>query len=223
MREIKKNGLFVIAWMTSTLFAAITCAQTQWPTQDTPLKAQAAVMLLTGQEGSLEDQVDEVVSWVPFAAGSWSFQTYGSVSVGDENGEMYTGHIGVGYYLWDNFSINLEAVGGYLNIEEGRNSEGSLVGLDLLIRHHLIIGDGWTIYFDGGGGIQQTSEPFPSGGTHFNFRPQGGLGVTLNLSDSAMFMGGVRWIHVSNASKDGQDNNPGYDSAQIYAGMIFSF
>ena len=49
------------------------------------------------------------------------------------------------------------------------------------------------------------------------------MGVAISLSNEAMLMAGARWLHISNASKDGSRNNPGYDSVQLYAGLMIPF
>ena len=160
---------------------------------------------------------------VDFIAGTWTFQTYGSAAFGDENGEIYAGHIGAGYHPWDNVSINLEAFGGHIDFEDGSHGEAAVGGLDLLVRVHIHKGDGWTLFVDVGAGLQQSTRPLPYNGTHFNFRPQGGLGVTVRVRDNAMLIAGARWLHISNANKDGQDVNPGYDSAFLYTGLMIPF
>ena len=47
-----------------------------------------------------------------FNAESWTFQTYGSATFGDDAGELYLGRAGVGYHAWDDISVNLEVVTG---------------------------------------------------------------------------------------------------------------
>ena len=158
-----------------------------------------------------------------FAAGTWTFQTYGSASFGDENGEMYTGHIGVGYHVIDNLSMNFEAVAGHVELEDGEKDKATMAGLELLLRYHFLKGDGWSVFGDLVGGLQQTTKPLPFNGTHFNFRPQLGLGVTWFLNDQTLLLAGARWLHISNGGKNGEAKNPGYDSAMIYLGLMMPF
>ncbi len=158
-----------------------------------------------------------------FEAGTWTFQTYGSAAFGDENGEIYTGRIGFGYYVFDGVSLSLEALGFHMNIEEGHDDEAWALGLDLILRHHILQRENWSLFAELGGGIQQSSEPVPNGGTHFNFRPMAGVGLTWQLTDDVHLLAGARWLHISNAGKDGIENNPGYDSAEIYAGIMVPF
>lgn len=158
-----------------------------------------------------------------FSQGRWFAQTMGSAAFGDENGEVYSGHVGIGYFLFDDFSISLDALGGYIKIEEGHFSSETFYGLDLLMRHHVWKNKNWSFYIDGGAGLQKSSDPFPVGGTHSNFRPQAGVGLSLGLTPKTLLMAGVRWLHISNASRKGVDRNPGYDSALVYAGVMIPF
>ena len=155
--------------------------------------------------------------------GSWSLQVYGSASLGNSEGEIYASHLGGGYYFVDNLSMNLEVVIGEVDIGEGDRGSASVYGLDLLFRWLFYRHDRWTIYLDGGAGIQQSSSPFPAAGTHFNFRPQFGIGFLYRLREEIHFLAGLRWLHISNADKDGQRHNPGYDAGMFYSGIVVSF
>ncbi len=185
-------------------------AATAQATEGQPL-TQLTALATTAFENEAADR--------PFAAGSWTFQTYGSAGVFDsDKGEIYTGHIGVGYYFVDDLSINLEAFGGWVTPE--RDEHGGVGGFDLLLRWHFVNEDGYSLYIDGGAGFQQATTNYPSD-SHHNFRPQFGIGGTLELFDSARLMVGVRWLHISNAGTT--DGNDGFDGAQFYAGLMIPF
>lgn len=162
-----------------------------------------------------------------FAPGSWTFQAYGSAAIGNSAGEVYTGHVGVGYFFKDNWSINLEAIGGEIDLGQGADGSAAVMGLDLLLRYYFHRVDRWAFYAEGGAGFQQNSDPFPVGrtnaGTHFNFRPQAGMGLTYELTDEVGVMAGARWLHVSNANRKGQDENPGYDAVMFYSGLMIRY
>jgi hypothetical protein len=183
-----------------------------------------AVMLLTGlltclltwPAGASDD---------PFGQGNWVFQTYGSGGFGDEAGELYSGHIGVGYHFLDDVSVNVDLMFGYADIAgRGGASGGEAVfgGLDMLFRWHFWRGEGWSVYVDGGAGLMQSGQSYPAHGSHFNFRPQMGMGATLRLTDHMLLMGGARWLHVSNADLPSGDN-PGADMAMVYLGLMIPF
>ena len=158
--------------------------------------------------------------------GQWSWSQYGSGSVGDKAGELYEGHLGVGYNLLQNLSINVELFGGFSDMNDHGNDpgeDGGLVGLDILFRWHFWKRDRWTIYVDGGAGLMHSDHEIPANGTHFNFRPQAGIGFSLDVDGRARLMAGGRWQHVSNLDKNGDVENPGYDGAMIYAGFTIPF
>ncbi len=170
--------------------------------------------------------IEEPVAAEPFVAGSWTMQAYGSATFGDNSGELYLAHVGFGYHLWDNISFNAEVVGGGFNAEDeaGQSGGGSAAGgLDLLMRYHFYRGDGWSLYGDAGSGLIHGSIRFPANGTQLNFTPQAGIGSLIDLDDNMYMMVGARWHHVSNARMKGIDQNPGYDGAMIYAGLMFRF
>ncbi len=164
----------------------------------------------------------------PFQEGSWVFTAYGSAAFGDDSGEVYAVHVGGGYYFIDGLSINLEAVGAFASVNdsgplhEGGDSLGG--GFDLLLRWHFLRDKNegrWSIYADGGAGILYTGESIPANGSNFNFTPQIGLGATYKICDWANLMGGARWYHISNAGT--HSDNPGYDSALVYLGVLIPF
>lgn len=159
-----------------------------------------------------------------FLQSSWTFQTYGSVTVGDRAGDVYLAHTGIGYFLWDDISINFEGVGGYVDSSvSSPDGDGSTLGFDVLARWHYRHSGPLSLYVEGGIGMIWFEESFPRSGTHQNFTPQVGLGATLRLSNDIHLMGGVRWHHISNATKTGSDRNPGFDGAMIYGGLMIPF
>lgn len=158
-----------------------------------------------------------------FLKGTWTCQVYGSATVGSNDGQLYLAHVGVGYHILDNVSLNLEGVFGHLNAAEAGTDDGFTYGFDLLVRWHFVNRGDWTVYLDGGAGMIWFEDRFPFGGSHQNFTPQFGVGFTWRLKEHLRVMAGVRWHHVSNANRNGDDENPGFDAAMIYAGVLFPF
>lgn len=157
----------------------------------------------------------------PFAKGRWTVHTYGSALVADpDKGEMYTAHVGVGYFFEDAWSVNLEAFGGGVHTERDADEHGGVGGLDLMARWHFLRRADWSLYADAGAGVQQATTDFPSD-NRFNFRLMTGIGATRRIAGNAHLMGGVRYQHISNASMT--EGNDGYDGAQLYAGLMFPF
>ncbi len=161
----------------------------------------------------------------PFAAGRWVVNFYGSGTWADDAGDFYQGHVGVGFHVVNNLSINLELVAGETDSdqEEFGAEDGWNAGFDLLLRWHFFRNDAWSIYVEGGAGMIWFDDAFPAGGTHQNFTPQLGVGITYQINEHLMLMAGGRWHHVSNARKSGIDRNPGFDGGMIYLGVMLPF
>jgi outer membrane protein W len=165
----------------------------------------------------------------PFAEGNWVWTFYAGGAFGDEAGEVYLAHIGAGYHFVDNLSINIEGLVAFADADESFMSMGATTensgggGFNLLFRWHFWNESNFSMYLDGGCGMIVFSDEFPAHGTNHNFTPQAGVGFTFDLNDDAMLMAGARWYHISNARHSGKDNNPGFDAALIYAGVMWPF
>lgn len=155
----------------------------------------------------------------PLAAGKWVFWAYGSAAVGKSARKVYSGHLGVGYHIFDGFSVNLETVGHAIDQED----DASAVSLDLVPRWHYLRRENWSLYIDGGLGLIYSDERISESGTHFNFTSQAGIGGTYRLTDRLIPMGGLRWFHISNARIKSKERNVGFDSPQFYAGIMIPF
>jgi hypothetical protein len=158
---------------------------------------------------------------IDFSRGTRKWQTYASAAAGDHGkGEMYALHLGYGYFLRDYLSVNVDVLGAY--IRSGIDDNGVAAGLDVIFRRHFswVNDDPWSVYLDLGGGLQQQSTNF-AGNRHFNFRVMGGGGGTLRVSDHVRMMGGIRYLHISDAGIDG--GGGGFDGFMFYGGAIFPF
>ena len=156
-----------------------------------------------------------------FSRGTRKWQTYASAATGDHGkGEMYALHAGYGQFLRDYLSVNIDVLGAY--IRSGIDDNGVAAGLDIIFRRHFswVNDDPWSVYLDLGGGLQQQSTNF-AGNRHFNFRVMGGGGGTLRVSDHVRMMGGIRYLHISDAGIDG--GGGGFDGFMFYAGAMFPF
>ena len=156
-----------------------------------------------------------------FSKGNQSWQIYGSAAAGDKGkGEMYALHLGYGYFFLDYFAVNIDVLGAY--IRSGIDDDGYAAGLDVIFRRHFswVDDDPWSVYLDIGGGLQQQSTHF-SGSRHFNFRVMGGGGGTVRVADRARLMGGIRYLHISDAGIEG--GGGGFDGFMFYGGVMFSF
>ena len=223
--------------MTRTLIAVLalvmlwsTIAQADEPQFDTSLRLSLAEPPTAGDEADAATPASGL-----FLQGTWTFTAYGSATFGDDAGELYLKHMGVGYHLWDYISINVEYISGYVSAEEYVGTgggggpvmrvdpDGFAVGFDLLVRWHFLHGDAWSVYLDGGVGLIWFQEAFPIMGTRQNFTPQAGFGATVHVCDNVRLIVGARWHHISNASKKGESQNPGFDGVMVYAGIVIPF
>lgn len=189
--------------------AAQVQSEPMWETIIDLATVQAAPLLAPANEGAA----------TPFAKGSWTFQTYGAASFEDESkGRIDSWHVGFGYYLEDDLSINLEAMGAV--VDATFDDDGVASGLDLVFRWHIWHRQDLTIYLDTAAGIQQATTEFPSD-SHFNFRLIGGIGTMLRLDDSLFLLGGIRYLHISNAGIT--EKNNGLDAGMAYLGLMIPF
>ena len=134
--------------------------------------------------------------------------------------EFLSGTVGVGYHLWDNFSLGL-ALTGYSVEQPGEDAGGA--GVEAIARWHLLTLDRFTLYADGGGGVGYFDPQVPEGGTRWNYTARVGGGLTYQLDEGVYLMGGVRYFHLSNGNIHGRDDNPSYDGVQYYLGLMFTF
>jgi len=126
--------------------------------------------------------------------------------------------VGVGYYFWNNHSLNINAHGMVIDQEGGESAQGT--ELSIMGRYHFFNRDKLTVYLDGGIGYTWLDSPEPKGGTTYNFNPLVGLGAGYQLSDNVWLIGGARYFHMSNARQHGPDKNPGYDGVECYVGVL---
>lgn len=169
---------------------------------------------------------EEPVPFAPastFEKGTWAGQVFLSGTHGFDDGDIYLIHAGVGYHLLDDLSINLDFIGGYTFEDQRRVDPNATVGFDLMLRLHLFKGTGWSIFVEGGAGMVWFRDHFPPGGTHQNFTPQLGAGITFPFFAQSRLLVGIRWHHISNAGKTGEGRNPGYDGIMAYAGVMIPF
>src|SRR4051812_28923170 len=89
---------------------------------------------------SADDFRLDVVPSKPFAAGTKVVQAWGSYTppIRYSQDEFSTGSVGVGYYLFDNHSVNLVAHG----FHTSDDADGG--GVSFLGRSHLFTADRWT-------------------------------------------------------------------------------
>ncbi len=119
-------------------------------------------------------------------------------------------------------------VGGWYFSQRGRDTPGASVALSL--KYHFLPGDfdlgepddrTLTFFAEIGAGVVFSSLEVPAGGTHTNFLPRAGGGLTYALSEDARLVAGVRWHHISNARISSNSSNPARDGLMVYVGVTF--
>src|SRR5438105_883516 len=101
-----------------------------------------------------------------FPQGTLSLQSYGAYSGGlgaYTNAESAA--TDVGYYVFDNLSLSLEASGYRAQNSPGRDAW--MYGVGGVLRHHLIQFDRLTFFIDAGFGPVEATRRVPDGGTYF--------------------------------------------------------
>ena len=158
-----------------------------------------------------------------FAQGTRTFQTYANYvsAKGNSNDEILaSGAMGAGYFVFDNTELNLELLG-YHVTQDGPDAEA--IGLQLLLRHHWIQFDRFSLFVDVGPGIFEGTTEVPRDGTSFNITFRSGPGLTYRVTDNFYLIGGARYFHLSNASLEGRDKNPSINGVEGYFGVMFTF
>ncbi len=168
------------------------------------------------REGMKFDSVFEEGAWCGYMMGGYIDERWG-----DKSESAYTGTVGLGYFLWDDVSVNVEVVGYGWDQENGDVVAG---GVNLLGRWHFMKFGDWTVYGDFGGGMLIGDERIGgTSGTEFNLDLQVGFGATYALVNDVYLMCGCRYFHLSNAYIKGGERNPSIDGYHAYAGLMFTF
>lgn len=157
-----------------------------------------------------------------FAKGTWTFQTYGNYisAKGFSDEILASGAAGAGYFVFDNVELNLDVLGYHIT-QDG--PDANAIGLQLLLRHHLLQFDRLSLFVDVGPGAFEGSTEVPQDGTTFNITFRSGPGATYRLTDNLYLIGGARYFHLSNAALEGRDKNPSINGVEGYFGVMFTF
>jgi hypothetical protein len=160
---------------------------------------------------------------VNFDQGTWTMSLTGSYvsPIRFSDDRLYNLTLSGGYYVVKNTSINFELSGYYA--EQPDANDTAIGGFGVLFRTHLLSFDKWTIFIDGGGGVNYADDVVPEFGTRFNFTAKVGPGITYELNRNTHLVGGARYFHLSNGQIHGRDQNPSYDGVQFWGGVMWTF
>ncbi len=160
----------------------------------------------------LPDYGEQGGNWLTFGTGLASNFT---------DAEDAYGFIQYNYFIADDFEWAIE-LGGWALDDKTDYTAG--VSVSSIFRWHFYRDDTWTTFADVGVGMLLAGHKVPDDGTNFNFLPRVGFGATYRLGESrSRLIGGLRWHHISNARIQGNDSNPGRDSAMLYLGVTIPF
>ena len=87
----------------------------------------------------------------------------------------------------------------------------------LILQYNFTYHPKLTPYILIGGGMLFTTEQVPVDTSRFNFTPQGGVGINMQLWDRESLEFGIRYHHISNAST--APLNPGRNSILLHVGF----
>lgn len=115
------------------------------------------------------------------------------------------------------------AIGGDLSLYQVFDSQVSTqgVGAQIVFTWHIYQAPHWLLYFDNGVGPNLFIDPFPYGGTRFNFTTFYGVYVAYCLPSAGWINLGLKNIHISNADIKGRDRNPALDGWGVSLGYRF--
>ncbi|HEX8912771.1 MAG TPA: acyloxyacyl hydrolase [Humisphaera sp.] len=183
----------------------------------TPIALAVLVLALLAAQPA---RGDDALPPVDFAKGTWTLSLYAGFDRECSNDpNLAYGSAGVGYFVMDHVSLNAEFRTAYVRQADGEDA--TLFELDLLLRHHVLRRDNWTLFVDVGGGISESTHRVPVGGTNFNYVLETGVGATYRIADGVHLIGGVRYWHLSNARLHGDDENPSANGVGGYVGLLF--
>ena len=167
-----------------------------------------------------EDVVAEKVITTWGQEGTWRWGIHGGYAEDLKHAENNLILLGVefDYFIADKLSLDMGV--NLIDVSQvGNDTDG--VNFTLQLRWHAIAKEDWSFFVEGGAGLLLTEHNVPSNGSDFNFTPQVGLGFSFDANDSARWLIGLQWHHISNANT--HRLNPGRDNLMLWVGMTFPF
>jgi hypothetical protein len=157
-----------------------------------------------------------------FRKGTWVFETDLSYvhPIRFSDDKLYQAAFLGSYYFGDAVSLGGELAGYYAD-QPGGDSDTVIGEAGVLLRWHFLTDEHYSLFVDGGIGFSIAEDEVPTGGTHFNYTPRGGVGATIELREGMHLVGGTRFFHLSNGNLHGRDQNPSFDGVQYYLGVMF--
>lgn len=79
--------------------------------------------------------------------------------------------------------------------------------------------DPWGVFVDIGPGLSWSDTAVPPRGTRFNYLVVAGAGLSRQLGRQRIAFLGLRWIHLSNNGRMGNDRNPDIEALGPFVGL----
>jgi hypothetical protein len=215
-------GIFVLVILNTGVFA-----QDEWEWQDpadleyVDLQNKYAILLnIAGVVLSV--LLSEPDSSTSDSGTKWSVLSYAEYSQAykekSPNPDIFVAKLRLAYDIrkWITVGTELQL---YKMKDEVVSTSG--FGLALTFSWNIINSNQWRLSFDNGSGIVHTFDPFPYGGTQFNFTTFYGISTAFKIKPDSYLVFGFRNNHISNAYLFGDDNNPAYDGIGFFIGFKF--
>jgi hypothetical protein len=105
-----------------------------------------------------------------------------------------------------------------------RSSHNGFVNaLTPVLRWRLVGRPSWQVFADLGPGISWSDTVVPPRGTRFNYVALAGGGLMRRLGAQAHAVASFRWVHFSNAGREGRSRNPDIEALGGFAGVSVAF
>jgi hypothetical protein len=134
---------------------------------------------------------------------------------------LAAGLFGVLYRFADRWSLAVETNLTYVGQDGVRDA--FIVGVSPLVRFDALCRDRLTLFVELGPGWSWSDSSVPARGTHFNYMAQAGGGVLFGGGPNVKIVTGVRWVHFSNAGREGRSRNPDIEALGGYSGVVIWF
>lgn len=190
----------------------------------------AALLCLTIQsKGEEPNLANRALSFIPWIANNPCMDRYVQIAASPPLQGTSDGGVG---YPW-------RALLGYCVAQKGRltlhqdwvvsyldawpqlgapGGDGIGLGTDFSFQWRHRQGDGWTPYYEGGGGIQYAAgTAFPAHGSNWMFTLNAGAGLLIPLTPDVQLNTAIRYLHISNARV--LPDNAGYDALHLFIGL----
>jgi hypothetical protein len=101
--------------------------------------------------------------------------------------------------------------------------DGFVNSLNPVLRWRVVGRPSWQLFADVGSGISWSDTVVPPRGTRFNYVALAGAGLMRRLGRQTHAVASFRWVHLSNAGREGRSRNPDIEALGGFAGVVVAF